>query len=147
MPAKKPTSKVPPRNFYAESADADYRALRERVKAQAPVVLGLLLQQRSKSQADLARHMGLSHSAVRHRVYGRTEFTVSELVAIAHWLDVDVAVFTDPNAPIHSIIQAKSTPSAPASASEPAPEVEAPAAAPPATTRSRRPRTARTARP
>jgi transcriptional regulator with XRE-family HTH domain len=44
------------------------------------------------TQRDLAALLGLSQPTVSARLRGRTDFTVSEVRAIARWLGVPVAV-------------------------------------------------------
>ena len=49
------------------------------------------LARQGKTQRDLAALLSLSQATVSARMTGKTEFTVSELRAVAAWLDVPVS--------------------------------------------------------
>ena len=103
-----------PKGTYAHLASPQYREEEEWVRDNVPVVLGVIMRRRKLTMEGIGKLMGLSPAAVRHRVYGRTEFTVPELVALARELELDPAVFYDRNAPIEEITRRES----PSSSSE-----------------------------
>lgn len=51
----------------------------------------LLMRRQHKTQADLGLRLGLSQAGVSRRLAGQVEFTVSELVTVARFLDVPLA--------------------------------------------------------
>lgn len=63
------------------------------------------LGRRRRTQSDLARHMGIAKSAVSVRLNGSREFSISELVEIAAWLDISLADLLGPE-----ILQARRSP-------------------------------------
>ena len=48
------------------------------------------LGRRSRTQSDLARHLNLNRSAISRRLNGSQDFTVTELGAVAAWLEVSL---------------------------------------------------------
>ena len=54
------------------------------------------LARRRRNQSDLARQLGIARSAVSLRMNGSREFSVTELVAIADWLDISLADLLGP---------------------------------------------------
>ena len=54
------------------------------------------LARRRRNQSDLARQLGIARSAVSLRMNGSREFSVTELVAIAEWLDISLADLLGP---------------------------------------------------
>ena len=63
------------------------------------------LARRRRNQSDLARQLGIARSAVSLRMNGAREFSVTELVAIADWLDISLADLLGPE-----ILQARRSP-------------------------------------
>ena len=63
------------------------------------------LGRRRRTQSDLARHMGIAKSAVSVRLNGSREFSISELVEIAAWLDISLADLLGPE-----LLQARRSP-------------------------------------
>ena len=53
------------------------------------------MARRKKSQSDIASQLGLSQAAVSRRLSGDVDFTSSQLVLLARYLDVPVASFFD----------------------------------------------------
>lgn len=50
------------------------------------------MARRGISQQKLARHLNLAQSAVSSRLRGKTAFDINELVAVAAFLDVPLAI-------------------------------------------------------
>ena len=63
------------------------------------------LGRKRRTQSDLARHMGIAKSAVSVRLNGSREFSISELVEIAAWLDISLADLLGPE-----LLQARRSP-------------------------------------
>lgn len=55
------------------------------------------LREAGRSQADLARTLGLDPSAVLRRLKGLTPWRLDEVHVIARWLDMDVAQLLTPD--------------------------------------------------
>jgi transcriptional regulator with XRE-family HTH domain len=51
------------------------------------------MARRGKNQRKLAEHLGLNQTSVSQRLRGELHFTASELVSLAEFLDVPVALF------------------------------------------------------
>ena len=60
---------------------------------------------RQVNQTDMARHMGLTRSAVSRRMSGQQDFTFPELASIAGWLDITLAELVGP-----VVLQARRSP-------------------------------------
>ncbi|MGW8493577.1 helix-turn-helix domain-containing protein [Micrococcus luteus] len=60
---------------------------------------------RQVNQTDMARHMGLTRSAVSRRMSGQQDFTFPELASIAGWLDITLAELFGP-----VVLQARRSP-------------------------------------
>ncbi|MGK9280967.1 helix-turn-helix transcriptional regulator [Micrococcus luteus] len=60
---------------------------------------------RQVNQTDMARHMGLTRSAVSRRMSGQQDFTFPELASIAGWLDITLAELLGP-----VVLQARRSP-------------------------------------
>ncbi len=61
-----------------------------------------LMAERSTTQKELARELGMTQQALSSRIRGLTSFSVDELVNIARVLDVDAAglvAAVEPNRP------------------------------------------------
>lgn len=86
-----------PKGFYADRADAAYRKAQDEAKSEILGLIQILMTRRRITKAELAEKMGLSEAAVRHRLNGRTEFGVYELVGLARLFDVPVQAFFDPD--------------------------------------------------
>lgn len=56
------------------------------------------MARRNVRQIALAKHLGLSQAAVSRRVNGETDFSVSELLAVAALLEVTPAALLDATA-------------------------------------------------
>lgn len=55
------------------------------------------LARQGRKKGDLARHLGLSGSAMTRRLSGETPMDVNEICAVAAWLDVPIsALLPDP---------------------------------------------------
>lgn len=106
MPKKEPTPPVrTPKGAFAGLAASEYREVEQFVREHVPVVLGVVMRRRGLTIAQLGEIMGLSPSAVKHRLSGRTEFSASELVGLARYLGLNPAVFYDPSFPIEEILR------------------------------------------
>jgi predicted transcriptional regulator len=53
------------------------------------------MARRGMSQATIGKLLGISQASVSSRLRGTTPFNINELVAIAAYLDVPLAVLTD----------------------------------------------------
>lgn len=53
------------------------------------------MARRRVTQRDIGAALGIAHSAVSHRLTGRTAFDVNELATIAGLLDVEVSDLVD----------------------------------------------------
>lgn len=70
-----------------------YVQTREFVRTLAPMALRNLMDEHDLGVDEIAEIMGLSPSAIRHRLYGRKEMALAEMVALAVELGEDPAVF------------------------------------------------------
>lgn len=100
-PAKKPT----PKGAYASRATSEYVEAKNYVSTQMPVILGLLMKTRRLTFEEVSEKMGLSAAAVRHRVYGRTEFSAGEMVGLARALGIDPRAFYDPSFDVGQLLR------------------------------------------
>lgn len=108
MPKKNGCDSPPqrtPKGAFAGLAADEYREVERYVQEHVPVVLTIVMRRQGISVAKLGEIMGLSPSAVKHRLSGRTEFSISELVGLARYLGLDPAVFYDPDARIEEILR------------------------------------------
>lgn len=80
---------------YQRYAEPRYLSRRDEVNSYAPKMLALLLRLRSIDQESFARQMGLSISALRDRLGGKTSMSVGEVAAVAMLLEVPITVFID----------------------------------------------------
>ena len=58
------------------------------------------MARRQCRQADLTQVLGVSQSGVSARLAGRIPLSVTDLVLIAHWLEIDPARLLSPLAPV-----------------------------------------------
>lgn len=82
-----------PKGAYSVTAHPGYVRARELVRTLAPAALRDVMDEHDLTVDEVAEIMGLSPSAVRHRLYGRKEIALAEVVALALELHVDPAVF------------------------------------------------------
>lgn len=84
-----------PKGTYAHLADKVYLSKRDEVNDYAPRMLNLVLKLKGIEQEAFAARMGLSVSAFRDRLRGKTSISVGELVGAAMLLDVPLSVLID----------------------------------------------------
>jgi hypothetical protein len=97
--------KPAPRGSYATTAGEKYRAAGDYVVEQMPVILSMIMRARKLTIEDVGKVMGLSPSAVRHRLYGRTQCSLAEGVGLAAELEIDPRAFYDPTFPIEEYLR------------------------------------------
>lgn len=98
-PAPKPKRQqlaFKPKGYYSDTADPVYEEGRNRASEQIPSLVMVVMRKRKISQSDMARAMGLSPAAVKHRLSGRTEFGASELAGLAQLYDLPIELFYNP---------------------------------------------------
>ena len=81
------------------------RATNDGIRTQVSDEVRAWLGRRRRTQSDLARYLGIAKSAVSIRMSGAREFSISELVDIAAWLDISLAELLGPE-----ILQARRSP-------------------------------------
>ena len=104
--ARRPPRNQAKRGAYKATAPPEYFADRERAKQNIIDTLNLVMLAKDLTAADLAKLMGLSLPAVRHRMYGRSLFTADEIWAIAQRVGIDVSVLMDVSMPIAEKVKA-----------------------------------------
>lgn len=81
---------------YACDAPAWVHEMQDHIQKQSGERLNRLLAERDVTHREMAAILGLSPSALRHRVYGRTPLNLSEAVVAAYHLNVDVSELVGP---------------------------------------------------
>lgn len=94
-----------PKGAYQSLADKAYVARRDELKDRIPTAMGIICRHLGWTHKELGLLMGLSQAAVKHRLYGRTEFTASELLAVADRLGIPPAAFFDRDFPFEEVLR------------------------------------------
>ena len=94
-----------PKGAYAVLADKGYVARRDELKDRIPTAMGIICRHLGWTHKELGRLMGLSEAAVKHRLYGRTEFSAAELLALAEAIGVPPAAFFDRDFPFEEVLR------------------------------------------
>lgn len=94
-----------PKGAYMGLADKAYVARRDELKDRIPTAMGIICRHLGWTHKELGLLMGLSQAAVKHRLYGRTEFTASELLAVADALGIPPQAFYDRDFPFEEVLR------------------------------------------
>lgn len=109
MPTPRRESMHTPKGAYQKYANPDYVSRKALVKDLVPRVLRIALEARGITHDDAARLMGLSTAAFRDRLYGRTNLSIEEVIALAQTLDLDMSMLWNPNTTIGDLLAVKPT--------------------------------------
>ncbi len=93
------------RGSFQSIADPQYVARRDELRERIPTALGVICRYRGWTHAQLGEIMGLSPAALKHRIYGRTEFSAAELIALSERIGIPVQAFFDPEFPFEEVLR------------------------------------------
>lgn len=85
-----------PKGSYKHTADPQYASELARCESTIGIALRQIMDAKGVTAADVAKIMGLSPAAVRHRLYGARKVTAGEAQALAKALNFDVRYLLDP---------------------------------------------------
>lgn len=100
-----PVAPRTPRGAFASTADPQYAARRDELRDRIPTAMGVICRYLGWTHKELGQIMGLSPAAVKHRLYARTEFTASELIALAERLGIPPQAFFDRDFPFEEVLR------------------------------------------
>lgn len=92
-----------PKGHYATSADSEYVSLKRELHDHIAWVFRTAIASRDLTHADVGAHMGLSISAVRDRLSGKTDWSAEEAAALARWLSIPLSVLFSLDATVREI--------------------------------------------
>lgn len=96
-----------PKGAYADQADAAYVRRRDELRDRIPTAMGVICRHLGWTHRELGQIMGLSPAAVKHRLYGRTEFSAAELLALAERIGIPPQAFFDADFPFEEVLRRK----------------------------------------
>lgn len=101
---ERPRGKYVPKGTYQGLADSRYLSKRDEVNDYAPRMLSLILRLKNVDQETFANQMGLSVSALRDRLRGKTSISAGELAGICLLLEVPIKLFLDRSISMEEIL-------------------------------------------
>lgn len=85
-----------PKGAYKDTADPGYAEARDRCDSAIGIALRQIMDAKGVTAGDVAKIMGLSPAAVRHRLYGARKMTAAEVFGLAKVLKFDPRYLLDP---------------------------------------------------